>query len=69
MVKLFVAVGAYRFKIRKVAVEERLARPLFPKPEHFKVHLFGIRQDSIVCFVVAGGIKLTHKYKATRMFF
>jgi hypothetical protein len=25
VVKLFVAVGAYRFKIRKVAVEERLA--------------------------------------------
>lgn len=69
MIEFLVAKRAYGFQLGKVAVEERLARPLFTEPKDFKVHPFGVCKDLVVCFVVAGGKELTHENRTARLFF
>ena len=69
MVEFLVAISAQRFKPRKVAVEESLARPLFPEPKHFKVHFLGVSEHGVVGFVKAWCVKLPDKDRATKMLF
>jgi hypothetical protein len=69
IIELLVTICTKRFKFRKVAVKVVAARALFAKPHYLHVHIFGVRQDSIIGFIKTGRIELTNKRRAIRVLF
>jgi hypothetical protein len=69
VIELLVTVRAKRFKFRNVVVKKWLAGMLFAEPHHLHVHIFSVRQNSVISFVKTGRIELTNKYRATWMLF
>lgn len=69
VIELFVAVRAKRFKLRKVTVKKWFAGTLFAEPHHLHVHIFSVRQNGIISFIITRGMELTNEDRATGMLF